>query len=762
MKRALPILFTSLWIVSCEDGPDQIFSPFEGDPKDQNGFQKDPDVFVQPGEKGFDDIAGGDSVGSAQFCDETQRDELIQQMVVAPIIPDVSCGLIPLWGADGKPLLADDLVGLPANGKFCDPTGLYLDAFTWGPTDEVIVFFDPETRLVDGVIAYQQYLGTMEGDYTDANGAQVHVVVQPRERLEIGGVELDRYASRADAATLPTSWLNPVNVTNLYRMVRETFFGAQPFPADFDCVAEQLCDLIYTGINESIPQDTFIIIQDSGIQIRFTPEGHAIFVYLQPVRSAPFENGADLAFGPPNGTEMRFDWQSRLRQSCSLNLDGLTWADFMSRCIASGDERALDRVNYNVDTSRDAVAVEFNGVDLYFLRNTRVRPVLKDGERPEPSDTLFSMGFSRSLAADVDEFRPMSIGTLYKERLEARLQASVAGDCAANPAIHPFCTYAVTVPFTTNDPQRIGELLTDAGDSWVPMVLAEVEALYASLNPLERDMVPEDVIDSVFLIEPFVDAVLFAFSHGESDLPATFKAFRTTDDRRWSIGYASFRRNGVAYRLEAQYSLNYGAITYVRVSRGESEIDRLLGVAAAGDYFQIEDTLGDSIASIGAQTIIVSEFDRQLETLTMVIPETVGDDYVLEVSGLPLEDYNGYFRQIRGERYEFIPAHELRLLGKESYVVVWIREDGTVGRAEVRLFKGELELCDGLPIRYGDNVRKKIEAWSAANPPSAYRDCDLAFNYSPNGNVLDEIASISNRRSFVVVDGRAVTARVWE
>jgi hypothetical protein len=761
MRYTLALVFGTA-LVGCEDGPDKIFSPFEGDPKPQNGFQADPDVFVPGDEKGFGDSAAGDEVGRAQFCNEAEVTALVQEMVVAPIVPDVSVGLIPMWGADGKPLLADDLLGTREDGKFCNPTGIYSDAFTWGPTDEVIVFFDPETRLVDGLIAYEQYLGTMVGTYTD-NGSQVEVVVKPRERLKIDGVELDIYASRLQAPTEPRSWLNPVNVTKLYKMVRETFFSASPadFPADLDCVAEQLCDLIYTGSNEAIAQDTFILLQDSGIQIRFSPEGTAYFVYLQPVRSAPFENGGTIAFGAPNTTTMDFDFQSQLRANCSLNLDDrLSWMDFENRCIVSGDERALDRVNYNVDTARDAVAVEFNGIDLHFLRNTQTAPLFKDGERPQPTDTLYSVAFSRTNPAAIDEFRPLTLGNQYKARLEQRLKDSIIASITP-PEQHPFWNYSVTVPFTTDEPQRIGELLTDEGDSWIPQVIAEIEAAYAALGTAEKAMLDPRVLDHVYLIEPFVDSVLFSFSHGESESVGAFKGFRTTDDARWSIGYTSFTRNQTHYRLEAQYSLNYGAVTYVRVGRGDSEIDRLVA-PATGPYFSAADMRTDPLVGLTAATIQVADFDRQLETLTLRIDEQVGDDYILEVSGYPLQDLSGYNRQIRGERYEFVPAHEMHLFGKETILVIWIREDGTVGKVENRQFKGEIELCAGLPIRYGDDVQQKLIAWEQTATENDYRDCEVVFNYSANGNVLDGIASISNRIEFVVVDGRAVTAAVWE
>ena len=767
MRNSLPLLLGSaLLLTACEDGPDKIFSPFEGDPKPQNGFQEDPDVFVPGDTKGYGDIAGGDNVGRAQFCDEGEVNSLIQEMVVQPIIPDVSVGGVPMWAPDGGPLFADDLLGPKSEGKFCNPTEVYLDAFTWGPTEEVIVFFDPETRLVDGVIGYTQYLGAMQGTFTDA-GAEVPVVVQPRERLKIGGVELDKYASHAQAANEARSWLNPVNVTKLYRMVRQTFFGAEPFPEGFDCVAEQLCDLIYTGSNEAIPQDTFIVIQDSGIQIRFTPEGQAQFVYLQPVRSAPFENGGDIAFGAPGAPEMTFGFQSQLRENCALNLDDqLTWMDFQNRCIASGDERALERVNYNVDTARDAVSVEFNGVDLHFLRNTKNKPVLKDGEHPDPTDTLYSIAFSRTMPAPVEEFRPMTLGNMYKTRLEQRLKDSIiASGSTTAPDQHPFWNFSVDVPFTSDEPQRIGELLTDTGASWIPAVIAQIEDLYRTLTPEQKQMLDPRVLDHVYLIEPFVDSVLVAFSHGESEGPNAFKGFRTTDDARWSIGYSSFVRGGVEYRLDVQYSLNFGAVTYVEVSRGQSEIDRLISNGRGPSvipYFQAAEMLGGTTVSLGSDVIQVSDFDRRLNTLTLRIDEQVGPDYLLEVPGYPLQDLNGYQRQIRGQRYEFVPAHEMDLFGKETILVIWIREDGTIGRVEDRLFKGALELCPGLPIRYGDDVRSKLLAWERTVSPNEYRDCDLTFNYSSNGNVLDSVASLSNRTDFLVVDGRAVTASVWE
>ena len=584
--------------------------------------------------------------------------------------------------------------------------------------------------------------------------------------------------SRAQAANEPRSWLNPVNVSKLYRMVRETFFGAAPVPDDFDCVAAQICDLVYTSANEDTPQVTLVTLQDSGVSIQFTPEGYADSIYLRPVRSAPFENGGVLAFGATDAAQMGFGFQSQFRSPCLLDVDSaISWADFQARCIASGDERALERVNYNVDTARDAEAVEFNGVTLNFMHDPTL-PLLKDGERPAASDVLYSMGFSRLLPAPVAEFRPLTLGTLYKARLEQRLRGSVLGAAdpapadpgapvgpgpAPAPAPHPFSTFTLTVPFTDDTPQRIAELTAPDGSSWIPAVIDQVAQLYASLTPEQKAEVDPRVLDPIYLIEPFVDAVLSAFSHGESDGPGAVKSFRNTDDKRTSVGQVSFRRGGVPYRLAALYNLNFGAITSVQVSRGESAIDRAIdaGRASTAPYFEASEMLGGSLLSLGSPALHVDSVDRQLGTLNVSVNNPAAPAQ-LQVSGSPIQDVSGYMRQIRGERYEFVPSDQVNFFGKETFLVLWVREDGTIGKVENRAFKGALELCPGLPIRYGDEVQQQVLAWEQSVSPNEYRECELTFNYSENGNVLGDVTSIGNRVAFTVVDGRAVTASVWE
>jgi hypothetical protein len=776
------LLSTALLSPACESDPAVRFVPNTGDPKAQNGFTPtrpftpsgDPTATSYAG-----DTAGGDdNVGRAEFCSEGERSALIEQMVVAPIVPDVGLGLVPLRAPDGSPLHADDLLGKREDGGLCNPSGVYLDAYTWGPTDDVIVLFDQDTKLVTAVIAYQQYLGTLSGQYTSAAGEKVDVTVRSRERVTVGSAELDEYASRAEQARRPRSWLANKNITAIYAMIRETFFQASPFPAGYDCVAAKACDIIYTAGNESSPQDTVLVFRDSGVNLFFSPEGQIQYVYLEPVRKAPFESAGTLTFGAAGSSTMALAFDSTTRGGCSIALatrEPITFGDFKARCIDAGDARTLNRASYVVDEARDAVDVEFNDVTLSFQRQTSTSSVFKDGERPRDSDQLFGFTFTRSLEAPVAEFSGLQLVGAWEPKLRARLRAAV-GPGATPVDDHPLARFSLGTPFLFDEPQAIGEIFLVFGQtrtSWVPATVSRVVDTYRGLSAAERARVDARVLDERVIIETFVDAVLSSFTHGASDRADAVKLFRTTDDRRWVIGRAHFFQGGVPFRVEVQYSLNYGAISAVFVERGVSETDAFVErvraqLPRAERYYGIElaTAVGNPLGVGGAGVEVVG-FDRRLQTLEVEFTGGVdGGTTRLVVPGEPIRDQAGYRRQIRGERFEFVAADEVRLLGKENRLVVWVERDATtgapvIGRVEQRTFKGALTLCPGLAVRYGDDVRRAAEAWAATVPANAYNDCELVFNYSPNGNVLTSVASLKNKAEVTVVAERAVTAALW-
>jgi hypothetical protein len=772
MKLVTATMVASTLLIACESGPEVLFEPNDGDPNQQNGFKPGVPYTNENPTKGYGDESSGDAVGRARFCDEAEATAQIQELVKKPIIPDDSVGGIKLLGDDGKPVHADSLLGRPADGKLCDPTVEYLDAFSFGPTEEIIILFDQETRLVSGILAYKQYLGSLEGDFTK-DGQQVHVVIKPRERVLLGDRELDEYTSRADQATRPDAFLNYANITAMYKMIRETFFGAEAFAEDYDCVAENVCNIIYTAGNESQPQVTGIIIQDSGVVIVFEPDGSIQYIEIDPVRIAPFEVEASISFGTTGSSTMAFRFESTLRPNCDISLnDDISYAAFKQRCVNTGDERALARAGYDVHTSRDAVQQGFNGVDLGWLRKTSTEDVFKDGEAPKDTDKLFSFAYNFNLTAPTEEFRALTLATGYKARIENRIRnAIVATNPNVPPGTHPFESFEVEIPLMGDAPQQLGEITSTFGSiSFVPSVVTSIVELYDSLTPEERDMVDARVVEEFWLVEPFVDSVLSAFSHGNSDLPSAYKFFQTTADRRWSIGDAHFLQDNVPYRLQVQYSLNYSSVTYVTVERGFSEVDTIFAklnerLESAEPYYPL--SLGLSVTNpygLNGSAITVNGFDRQLSTISVtlqVIDGTEAATMDLVVAGEPMEDRNGYLRQLRGERWEFVPAHVIALFGKETAQRFYVEADGKIGRIDQLSLVGAIELCPGLSIRFGDDVPRAVQNWSESAPAGAYTECELAFNYSPNGNVLYSVASIANKRQVEVANGGATSASVW-
>lgn len=819
-----------LSVSGCEDGPTGDYDPSS----EVASLQSAPAQSAPDAQRGFDSVTEGGERGSARFCDEAELTALIEQLVTRPMQPDESLGGIPLWAPDGAPMRADDLVGNPEEGKLCEPSAEFADAFTWGPVNEVAVFFNPETRLITSVAALSGYQGALNASY-QAEGGEVAVEVRVRERLRLAGAELDEYASRADQASRGASWLNEQNVTQLYLAVRQTFFGQAPnLDPAFNCVASQLCDVIYTSADESVPQTTVVVLQDSGVQVNFSPEGQVTAVVLDPVRVAPFEvagsvatlapapgTGAGEASGvspdagvpvapedPPTGfvdagaPEESFDagpfepvaeepqaspslpgpgsgvftgsispgFVSRSVPGCRLDLAGLSWSGFLDRCVQQ--ERTLQRVDFNVHAQRDGVTASFNGLWLDFLRNTTERGVLADGEPPAAEDALYAITVTRSSSAPVAQFVPSQLSVLYKERLEAQLRGLVAPGAAPE---HPVLQWELPLPPLPTAPQRLSALTvpTSAGPvPWLEQVQAQLEQLYASLPAVERAQVDPRLVDPVWIRQPFTHAVLSAASGGRADAPRALRQFRTTQDERWSIGTVSVVDEGVPYRFTAQYSLNFGAITALTVERGRSEVDELfaglnvplrkaLG-APPSDYYDIGIAVPQSPLGLGGSALQVLRFDRRRGTVDVEIELPGAEPLALTVPGASMDDSSGFLRQIRGERFEFVPSHLVRLLGKETSFDFRVDAEGAIVALTQNRFKGVVRLCPTLPVEYGVDVPRRIEQWRAALGDSVHRECELVLNYSEDGNVLQSVASVVNRTSVSVIAGRAQSATVWQ
>lgn len=774
IRFVIPALLLSLAGVGCEDGPKQVFSPL-----DDNAIapvESGVDPFVVDGERGYGE---GEVSGqkATEFCSEAELTEFVASLTKKPIVPDASqtdaaaddtaFGL-PLWKEDGSPLNADDLLGDPEQDatKFCQPTTEYANAFAYGPLNDVIIFFNQETRLVEGIQLGQQYQGTLEAAGTVA-GVDASFELRMGQKLRMNGEELNEYAGLGNQGERTRSWLNHGNLTLLHRALRQSFFGAEAAGEAYNCVAARTCSVIYTGNDDAIAQTTYAIFSDSGLIVVFSPTGEVLAVVLQAVRTAPFEIAGIVAMGDQTGFNPVV--QSQSVSACAVDLaNAPTWAEFKASCIDS--DRTLARVNYNVWGQRDAVSVEFNGMTASFLRDVATEGVFRDGEAPKLNDRLFSFSFTRTLPFPVAQFVPADIVADYKTRLEASVHGAVSK--TASPT-HPLRNFTLNVPAgLSTDPAPLGEI--SVGDVKLgTLVYDQVEAAYNALSAAEKAQVVAPVNTQVFVVEPFVAAVASAFSFGASDAAGTELQWRTTDDEKWSLLFASWKQNGQPMRMTVQYSINFGGVTSISVGSGFSAIDDLFeavntqvrtdnGMADGYYQFLFSQIEGLTPFSLGAKGIAVGGFDRQLGTLDIALrsPAT-GEMTTMTVPGDTIEDRGGFMRQLGGERFEFIPADYIELGGKETGMGLYIDASGKIARVSSGAFKGGVQLCPGLTVAYGDDVRDAVSNWHAVNGTSAYSDCNLIFNYSSNGNVLNSVASITNRVSVSTVAGRAAGAAAW-
>jgi hypothetical protein len=365
--------------------------------------------------------------------------------------------------------------------------------------------------------------------------------------------------------------------------------------------------------------------------------------------------------------------------------------------------------------------------------------------------------------------------------------AAVAPGPIPAPA-HPLLAWTLDIP---------ADLLTDEADAprpldqltydrdgidrgWVADVIADVQAAYAGLSDADRALVDPRVAQATWIVEAFTDAILDVYSYGRVNAAQAKKLFYNTDDKKWSIGFAYFTDEGEQYRLVVQFSLNFDALTAVSVQRGRSTLDAVYaswnqrgrprpGLGQEKSPYYGADlarlAIDDNALALGGPGIEVQGFNRQLNTLDIRLsaPRDGGgvEKIELTVAGAPIEDRNGYLRQTRGRRFEFVPANVVELQGRETSMIFWVEADGLIGRVAEGRFKQPVNLCPGLPIRFGDDLRARVESFAATAGEQAFRDCEIVFNYSANGNVLDEVVSLTNRVGFTTSADRAVQVNLW-
>ena len=117
----------------------------------------------------------------------------------------------------------------------------------------------------------------------------------------------------------------------MFRMVREQFFGDEPFADTYDCIEQQTCELIF------INPEWAIFFRSSGVALVMSPEGQLTEADIYPVRVAPFEEAATVAISG-EGDTIAPNFSSARRETCDVSLDGeVSWSGFVDRCVGDGE-----------------------------------------------------------------------------------------------------------------------------------------------------------------------------------------------------------------------------------------------------------------------------------------------------------------------------------------------------------------------------------------------------------------------------------------
>ena len=209
------------------------------------------------------------------------------------------------------------------------------------------------------------------------------------------------------------------------------------------------------------------------------------------------------------------------------------------------------------------------------------------------------------------------------------------------------------------------------------------------------------------MVEPLVESALDQLTGGATAAEDALVRLRSTDDQNWAIGYGHFVQDGVPFRIIAQFSNSYGAITAVTISRGASEVDAIFdGINSsvrnrtdAGNYpyYQLELSKGDpeiNPYALGGTGLTVTEFDRQLDTVTVnlvtvSLSAPSANDH--RRCGDPIEDRNGYTHP---------PVVSVLNLYRQSGSSSakrrpdFVDAQGQVGSVAEYSFKGKVKLCD--------------------------------------------------------------------
>ena len=192
-----------------------------------------------------------------------------------------------------------------------------------------------------------------------------------------------------------------------------------------------------------------------------------------------------------------------------------------------------------------------------------------------------------------------------------------------------------------------------------------------------------------------------------------------------------------------------------------SSADLLVGqkVFAIGNPFGLDRTL---------TTGVISALGREIVSpARLTIRDVIQTDAAINPgnSGGPLLDSAGRLIGVNTAIYS--PSGAFAGIGfaipadTVGWVVPELIAHGRIERVWAAVLRTSIELCPGLELRYGDEIMAEILDWQETVTTSEFLNCELIFNYTENGNILDSVVSLGNKTGIALDGDRVKAANVW-
>lgn len=762
MWRVVLGLLALLVLGGC-DKPDQIYKALPGgyDPVAGNGLGPVATHFT--GTKGFvDETATTTPVTpTREVCPDSEVAAKTAQMVNQPIVPMKGAGGLDMTGGN-------DWVGLTideAQSKEMLCQALYYGdgVAAWGDNFELVVFFDPTSRLIEDILITPGYKGKITaGDFS----------FEVNESITKGGVAL----SRTDGGDR-----DPRTETTLRDMDRALIRAFRPsLNADqVDCIASGSCYIILSG---TLPVLVFMSVN---LYVVLEPQEMRI-VQLEVALKRPFRVGAGELTVVGLDPTIKGTAAAGIPE-CSITY-GTTWKHLREKCL--GDD-PMAMANVRAVNGFENVLVEFGGVLLYFDRpGLAIDQILPTDPVPEDGDTvnivsvnagyegLFSMPYSdvlRIFQANLDAIIRAEIPDLPAE-------AMTGADLLRTPddpklpddvkhvypdRLRPGGIYAVFCLPDVGDDGKYAECFADSSGRPTLPLTGALQAIVGQV--LGADITPLLTSPS-FYVQQFELALAEHFNGGPI-LPEQINLSPDAGSPDRIYATMTLFAATVPYTVNVYYGGNDDRLHFLNFQKGSSRMERVLLRDAAlptdadpepSGVFTLIHLAGSPRLGLGAAGTVavertVPETRRALLNVAMTETETM---QVL-APYTPASSVSGYWLPVEGPQDRFTPADWMSLSGNTIGAGFYLAplEAGSADREIVAItastFFGTVPFC-GFEVRIGDYADALLLAMEGAGHP-----CTTIVRRSQNREFITSITDMDSQVKLTVQNNMVDSVLFW-